>query len=220
MRGSVIPDDVAVAITRDYGETANDKVNELVDGLFLAVLTVIALLAFTLGWREALIVAVAIPIVYSLTLITNYLFGFTINRVTLFALILALGLLVDDPIVDVENIYRHLKLRRLAPLQAVLFAVNIALKLLMARFRGLGRLLQGEEVMLIYHGIVNRENARRARISMDELEEAAREHGVASVRDVDLAVLEVDGNISVLSDDFTKRTVRERKPRLRRVKKS
>ncbi|AXA36216.1 MAG: efflux RND transporter permease subunit [Candidatus Hydrogenedentota bacterium] len=124
MRGSVIPDDVQVVVTRDYGETANDKVNELVDGLLLAIATVIALLALTLGWREAFIVAVAIPIVYSLTLIVNYMFGYTINRVTLFALILALGLLVDDPIVDVENIYRHLKMRKRPPLDAVLFAVN------------------------------------------------------------------------------------------------
>jgi len=124
MRGTVIPENVQVVITRDYGETANDKVNELVDGLLLAIITVVALLALTLGWREAFIVAVAIPIVYSLTLLVNYLFGYTINRVTLFALILALGLIVDDPIVDVENIYRHLKMRLKPPLDAVLEAVN------------------------------------------------------------------------------------------------
>lgn len=124
MKGSVIPENVNVVITRDYGETANDKVNELVDGLLLAIVTVVALLALTLGWREAFIVAVAIPIVYSLTLLVNYLFGYTINRVTLFALILALGLIVDDPIVDVENIYRHLKMRLKPPLDAVLEAVN------------------------------------------------------------------------------------------------
>jgi multidrug efflux pump subunit AcrB len=124
MQGRVIPACVHVAVTRDYGETANDKVNELVDGLLLAIITVLALLAFTLGWREALIVALAIPIVYSLTLMLNLLMGYTINRVTLFALILALGLLVDDPIVDVENIYRHLRMRVRKPLDAVLFAVN------------------------------------------------------------------------------------------------
>lgn len=124
MRGTVIPQNVNVVVTRDYGETANDKVNELVDGLLLAIITVVALLALTLGWREAFIVAVAIPIVYSLTLLINYLFGYTINRVTLFALILALGLIVDDPIVDVENIYRHLKMRLKPPLDAVLEAVN------------------------------------------------------------------------------------------------
>ncbi|MCX7718852.1 MAG: efflux RND transporter permease subunit [Candidatus Sumerlaeaceae bacterium] len=124
MRGTVIPACTQIVVTRDYGETANDKVNELVDGLVLAIITVLALLAFTLGWREALIVAVAIPIVYSLTLMLNLLMGYTINRVTLFALILALGLLVDDPIVDVENIYRHLRMRLRKPLDAVLFAVN------------------------------------------------------------------------------------------------
>ncbi len=124
LRGGAIPAGVDVVITRDFGETANEKVNELVNGLALAVATVIVLLAFTLGWREAFIVAVAIPIVYALTLFVNYLFGYTINRVTLFALILALGLLVDDPIVDVENIYRHLRMRVRKPLEAVLFAVN------------------------------------------------------------------------------------------------
>jgi multidrug efflux pump subunit AcrB len=124
LRRTLIPDEVGVRITRDYGETANDKVNELVEGLAIAVLTVIGLIAFAMGWREGVIVAIAVPITYSLTLLVNYAAGYTINRVTLFALILALGLLVDDPIVDVENINRHLRLRREPPLRAVLTAVN------------------------------------------------------------------------------------------------
>jgi multidrug efflux pump subunit AcrB len=119
-----IPDGVEVRITRDYGETANDKVNELVEALALAILIVIGLIALTLGWREALVIAVAVPITFSLTLTVNYFLGYTINRVTLFALILALGLVVDDPIVDVENIYRHFKMRREPPLRAVLSAVR------------------------------------------------------------------------------------------------
>lgn len=124
MTERMLPIGVHYEITRDYGETANDKVNELVEGLLIAIVIVIGLIWFTLGWREAIIVAVAVPITFSLTLLINYLFGYTINRVTLFALTLALGLVVDDPIVDVENIYRHFKMRKEPPLRAVLSAVN------------------------------------------------------------------------------------------------
>jgi multidrug efflux pump subunit AcrB len=119
-----LPEEVEYTITRNYGVTANDKVNELVEGLAVAVVIVIGLIALTLGWREALVIAVAVPITFSLTLIINYFFGYTINRVTLFALTLALGLVVDDPIVDVENIYRHFKMRKEPPLKAVLSAVR------------------------------------------------------------------------------------------------
>ncbi len=111
LRGAVVPDDVELVITRNYGLAADDKVNELINGLLIAVLIVIVLLTMGLGWREALIVAVAVPVVFGLTLAVNLLLGFTINRVTLFALILSLGLLVDDPIVDVENISRHFATR-------------------------------------------------------------------------------------------------------------
>ena len=124
LRPALLPEDVFVQVTRDYGETANDKVNELIEGLAVAIVIVIALIAITLGWREGLIVATAVPITFALTLLVNLLAGYTINRVTLFALILALGLVVDDPIVDVENIYRHLKMRKQKPLRAVLTAVN------------------------------------------------------------------------------------------------
>ena len=110
LRGSVVPDDIDIEITRDYGATANDKVNNLVISLGLAILSVIALLAVSMSWREGLIVALAVPITYSLALLCNFLLGYTINRVTLFALILALGLIVDDPIVGVENINRRLRM--------------------------------------------------------------------------------------------------------------
>jgi len=119
-----IPEGVRCLVTRDYGNTANHKVNELVEALGVAIVIVIGLIALTLGWREGLIVAVAVPITFSLTLAINYLAGYTINRVTLFALILALGLVVDDPIVDVENVYRHFQMRKEPPLRAVLTAVN------------------------------------------------------------------------------------------------
>ena len=108
LKGTVIPDEIHYRITRDYGETANDKINDLVKSLGEAIVAVILLIAFFMSWREGLVVAIAVPITYSITLLFNYLFGYTINRVTLFALILSLGLLVDDPIVGVDNISRHL----------------------------------------------------------------------------------------------------------------
>ncbi|MBC8875676.1 MAG: efflux RND transporter permease subunit [Planctomycetes bacterium] len=120
----VIPSGVHVAITRNYGETADEKVNELVGELVSAVVLVVGLIALTLGWREAIVVATAVPLTFALTLLVNYLTGYTINRVTLFALILSLGLVVDDPIVDVENIFRHFRMRLQKPMSAVLTAVN------------------------------------------------------------------------------------------------
>jgi len=123
LKRQVVPDDIEIVITRNYGLAADEKVNELVKALAVAVFIVIALLTLGLGWREALIVAVAVPVVFGLTLTVNLLAGYTINRVTLFALILSLGLLVDDPIVDVENISRHFSLRRRATRRIVLEAV-------------------------------------------------------------------------------------------------
>lgn len=123
LRAEVLPDNVEMVITRNYGLTANEKVNDLVEALAVAILIVIALLTLSLGWRAAFVVAIAIPVVFGLTLAINLLCGFTINRVTLFALILALGLLVDDPIVDVENIARHFEHRRKASPEIVLEAV-------------------------------------------------------------------------------------------------
>jgi Predicted membrane protein len=102
----------------------------------------------------------------------------------------------------------------------MLFVVNFGLKLLINRFSGISRLLQGEEIMLIYNGVVNRKNIRRARLSMEEIGEAVREHGVSGIGDVDLAVLEVDGNISVLSGNFTRRTVEKRNARKGRGKRT
>jgi len=124
LRGGVIPLDVVATITRDMGATADHKVNELVKHLLVAIATIIVLLAIALGPKEALVVAIAVPVTLALTLFLDLAFGYSINRVTLFALILSLGLLVDDPIVDVENIYRHLQLRREPPLEATLTAVE------------------------------------------------------------------------------------------------
>ncbi|MHC4972412.1 MAG: efflux RND transporter permease subunit [Planctomycetota bacterium] len=120
----VLPSDVHLRVTRNYGETADAKVNELLGHLLLAIITVIGLITYALGWREGLIVAAAVPITFALTLLLNLLAGYTINRVTLFAMVLVLGLVCDDPIVDVENIHRHFRKGKFKPLQAVLFAVN------------------------------------------------------------------------------------------------
>lgn len=124
MHGTLIPKDILLSITRDYGETANHKVNELVKHLCFAIVIIVALLAFSLGLKEAFIVSIAVPMTLALTLLLDYITGYTINRVTLFALILSLGLLVDDPIVDVENIHRHYKLRKESPLDALLTAID------------------------------------------------------------------------------------------------
>jgi multidrug efflux pump subunit AcrB len=119
-----LPEDVHLRVTRDYGHTADEKVNELIEALLVAIAIVVALLAYSLGWREGLIIALAVPITFSITLLINLLLGYSINRVTLFALILSLGLVVDDPIVDVENIHRHFAMRLLDPYRAIVCAVN------------------------------------------------------------------------------------------------
>ncbi|MEZ6079864.1 MAG: efflux RND transporter permease subunit [Pirellulaceae bacterium] len=124
LSSSHLPEGVHYRITRDYGETANDKVNELIEGLIVAVLTVVALIGLSMGWRPALVVALAIPVCYSLTLFVNLLAGYTINRVTMFALILALGLLVDDPITNVENISRYFTMRAFPKRKSVLRAIQ------------------------------------------------------------------------------------------------
>ena len=110
LKGSIIPQDVTVSITRNYGETAADKSNELLLHMGIAVFSVAVLIWLTLGWRESGIVAVAIPATLALTLLIFYLYGFTLNRITLFALIFSIGILVDDAIVVVENIVRHFHL--------------------------------------------------------------------------------------------------------------
>ncbi len=108
--GSLIPREYKVTVTRNYGETAGDKSNELIEHLLIATLSVIALILLTMGWRSAVVVGVAVPVTLALTLLITYLFGYTLNRVTLFALIFSIGILVDDAIVVVENIHRHMHL--------------------------------------------------------------------------------------------------------------
>jgi multidrug efflux pump subunit AcrB len=109
-RGSLISSDVQISITRNYGETAAEKSNELLSHMLIAVISVAALVWLALGLREAGVVFIAIPVTLALTLATFYLYGFTLNRITLFALIFSIGILVDDAIVIVENIVRHARL--------------------------------------------------------------------------------------------------------------
>ncbi len=112
LKGTVIPSDVDVAITRHYGETASEKSNELLFHMMIAVVSVTILIGITLGLRESAIVFIAIPVTLALTLAVSYLYGYTLNRITLFALIFSIGILVDDAIVVVENIVRHWRMPR------------------------------------------------------------------------------------------------------------
>ncbi|WP_457647420.1 efflux RND transporter permease subunit [Profundibacter sp.] len=107
LEGTLIPDTMEVEITRDYGETADEKANELLFHLALATVSIVALVFIAIGWREAVVVAVVIPMTILMTLFASWLMGYTLNRVSLFALIFSIGILVDDAIVVIENIARH-----------------------------------------------------------------------------------------------------------------
>ncbi|MDZ7736382.1 MAG: efflux RND transporter permease subunit [Gammaproteobacteria bacterium] len=120
----LFPPGVHYRIIRDYGATADQKVNDLIASLAVAILAVVVFIAIFIGWRAAIIVALAVPVSYGVTLLLDFLFGYTINRVTLFALILALGLLVDDPITGVDNIERYFRMARYKARHAVAAAMS------------------------------------------------------------------------------------------------
>jgi multidrug efflux pump subunit AcrB len=124
LTGKVISDDVRLTVTRDYGETATEKSGELLFHILLATFGVVVLVWLALGWREAAVVLVAIPVTLALTLLVYRLYGYTLNRITLFALVFAIGILVDDAIVVVENIARHVGLGRRSPDEAAVVAVD------------------------------------------------------------------------------------------------
>ena len=124
LRGAVLPADLNVTVTRNYGDTAAHKSNELLWHMFLAVVSVGVLIWLTLGRREAAVVLVAIPVTLALTLSVFYLYGYTLNRITLFALIFSIGILVDDAIVVVENIVRHARLSSGPPTSMATIVVN------------------------------------------------------------------------------------------------
>ncbi len=127
LKGNIIPAGVEVSVTRNYGETASEKSGELLYHMMLAVVSVTLLIALTLGRKESLVVLIAIPVTLALTLLVFYLYGYTLNRITLFALIFSIGILVDDAIVVVENIVRHYRMplsERKPPLEAAIYAVD------------------------------------------------------------------------------------------------
>ena len=124
LHGTVVPADVEMRVTRNYGETAKEKVDDLLYSMLFAILIVSAVIGITLGWRESLVIGLSVPVSFALALFVNHLAGYTVNRVTLFALILSLGLVVDDPIINVDNIQRHIRMGVHKPFAATLWAVH------------------------------------------------------------------------------------------------
>jgi len=124
MKGVFVPDDIQVTVTRNYGQTADEKAQKLIGKLAFATAFVVVLVLFALGWREAIIVGVAVVITLLITLFASWAWGFTLNRVSLFALIFSIGILVDDAIVVVENIHRHMQLGGRKLLEAIPYAVD------------------------------------------------------------------------------------------------
>jgi multidrug efflux pump subunit AcrB len=124
LKGIFVPEGVHATVTRNYGETANDKAQKLISKLIFATASVVALVFFALGWREAFIVGMAVVITLAVTLFASWAWGFTLNRVSLFALIFSIGILVDDAIVVVENIHRHMQMGNKSLLEAIPMAVD------------------------------------------------------------------------------------------------
>jgi len=124
LRTTLIPDDVHVEITRNYGETASHKVSELLWHLIGSIFAVTLVVMLAMGWRGGLVVFLSVPITFALTLLSYYMLDYTLNRITLFALVFVTGIVVDDSIIIAENMHRHFKMRRLPFKQAALYAIN------------------------------------------------------------------------------------------------
>lgn len=124
LKKSMIPNDIHVSVTRNYGQTASDKVSELLMHLMIAIIAVTLLVMVAMGWRGALVVFLSIPVTFALTLFSYYFMDYTLNRITLFALVFVTGIVVDDSIIIAENMHRHFKSRRLPFKQAAIFAIN------------------------------------------------------------------------------------------------
>jgi len=124
LRTTLIPDDVHVEVTRNYGETASHKVSELLLHLIGAILAVTLVVMLAMGWRGGLVVFLSVPITFALTLLSYYILDYTLNRITLFALVFVTGIVVDDSIIIAENMHRHFKMKRLPFKQAALYAIN------------------------------------------------------------------------------------------------
>jgi multidrug efflux pump subunit AcrB len=124
LKKNLIPDDVHVEVTRNYGETASHKVGELLLHLGIAIIAVTILVILAMGWRGGLVVFFSVPLTFALTLFAYYLLGYTLNRITLFALVFVVGIVVDDSIIIAENMHRHFKMKRLPFKQAAIYAIN------------------------------------------------------------------------------------------------
>ncbi|PVX47146.1 multidrug efflux pump subunit AcrB [Flavobacterium sp. 103] len=124
LKKNLIPNDVHVEVTRNYGETASDKVGELLMHLGIAIIAVTLLVMLAMGWRGGLVVFFSVPLTFALTLFAYYLLGYTLNRITLFALVFVVGIVVDDSIIIAENMHRHFKMKRLPFKQAAIYAIN------------------------------------------------------------------------------------------------
>ncbi|WP_442266738.1 efflux RND transporter permease subunit [Tenacibaculum sp. ZS6-P6] len=124
LRKSLIPDDVHVEITRNYGETASQKVSELLMHLIGAIIAVTLVVMLAMGWRGGLVVFLSVPITFALTLLSYYMLDYTLNRITLFALVFVTGIVVDDSIIIAENMHRHFKMKRLPFKEAAIYAIN------------------------------------------------------------------------------------------------
>lgn len=124
LRENLIPDDVKIEVTRNYGETASDKVSELLIHLAVAIIAVTILVMLAMGWRGGLVVFFSVPLTFALTLFSYYILGYTLNRITLFALVFVVGIVVDDSIIIAENMHRHFKMRRLPFKDAAIYAIN------------------------------------------------------------------------------------------------
>ncbi len=124
LKKQLIPADVQLTVTRNYGETASEKVSELLLHLFIAIVVVTLFVMLAMGWRGGLVVFLSVPVTFALTLFSYYLLHYTLNRITLFALVFITGIVVDDSIIIAENMHRHFKLKRLPPLQAAIYAIN------------------------------------------------------------------------------------------------
>jgi multidrug efflux pump subunit AcrB len=124
LRTNLLPDDVHVEITRNYGETASHKVSELLLHLIGSIVAVTFVVMLAMGWRGGLVVFLSVPITFALTLLSYYMLDYTLNRITLFALVFVTGIVVDDSIIIAENMHRHFKMKRLPFKDAALYAIN------------------------------------------------------------------------------------------------
>ena len=124
LKKDLLPNEVQLTVSRNYGKTASDKVSELLFHLFISIVVVTLFVMLAMGWRGGLVVFLSVPVTFALTLFSYYVMDYTLNRITLFALVFITGIVVDDSIIIAENMHRHFKMKKLPPLQAAIYAIN------------------------------------------------------------------------------------------------